>query len=121
AKLVKDENKKRLFLVLLAFNPAMLGYFIEGRDDIFMYAFLFIGFYFLYKKKYLLSGIPMALAFATKQSVWPLFPFYIVYLFSKTRENKNNTVGLRNEVRMMSIGSRCLRTIKMLIPFLIIF
>jgi len=60
ALLVKDENKKRLFLILLAFNPAMLGYFLEGRDDIFMYVFLFAGFFLLYKKRLFLAGIPFS-------------------------------------------------------------
>lgn len=99
--LVKDENKKRLFLVLLAFNPAMLGYFLEGRDDIFMYAFLFTGFYLLYKKHLWLAGIPIAIAFATKQSAWPVFPFYAAFLYFQTKQIRE--------------------AIKVLLPFLITF
>lgn len=87
--IVKDQEKKRQFLILLAFNPAMLGYTLEGRSDIFMYAFLFASFVLLLKKKYVLSAIPMALAFAVKQSVWPLFPFYIALLFFKLRNGQN--------------------------------
>jgi len=81
-KLLKsDGEKRRLFLVLLAFNPASLGYFLEGRTDTFVFAFLFWSLFWLEKKRYSLAGIPLALAFATKQSVWPIFPFYLTYLW----------------------------------------
>lgn len=85
AKVVKQQEQKRLFLILLAFNPATLPHLIEGRSDVFMFAFLFFGLFLLYKKRYMLSGIPIALAFATKQSAWPLFPFYIAFLYFKTK------------------------------------
>lgn len=93
-RLVKDEEKKRQFITLLAFNPAMLGYAVEGRSDIFMFAFLFAAFYLLSKEKLLLSGIPMAAAFAVKQSVWPILPFYVAYLFFKTKNVKQALVNL---------------------------
>lgn len=99
AKLVKDDSKRQLFLILLAFNPANIYYTLEGRSDIFMFAFLFLGLFLLHKRKYALAGIPLGLAFAVKQSVWPILPFYIAYLYIQTKD----------------IG----RTIKTLIPFLI--
>jgi len=80
-RLLANHRQQRLFIILLAFNPATLGYFLEGRSDIFMYTFLFWGFYLLQKKRLALAGIPMALAFATKQSAWPIFPFYLVFLW----------------------------------------
>ncbi len=85
AKLVKDERQRLLFLILLAFNPATLLYMLEGRSDFFMFSFLFFAFLFLHKKRYLLAGIPMAMAFAVKQSVWPIFPLYIAFLYFKNR------------------------------------
>lgn len=84
-RLIKDKSKRLLFIILLAFNPAMLGYTLEGRSDIFMFVFLFLGFYFLHVKKYLLAGVPIALAFAIKQSAWPLLPFYFAFVYLKTR------------------------------------
>lgn len=84
-KLVKDEEKKHLFLILLAFNPAILGYTLEGRSDLFMFPFLFFGLYLLSLRKYFWAGIPIALSFAVKQSVWPIFPFYVAFLFFKTK------------------------------------
>lgn len=87
--LVKENDKRLLFLILLAFNPAIIGYTIEGRSDIFMFAFLFVSFYLLAKDRLFLAGIPMGLAFAVKQSAWPILPFYIAYLFLKTKDIKN--------------------------------
>lgn len=99
--LVKDRQKKQLFLILLTFNPATLHYLIEGRSDVFMYAFFFLGLYLLHFKKYLLAAVPMALAFAVKQSVWPFAPFYVVFLYFKTRSVR--------------------QVIKSLVPFIIVF
>lgn len=84
-KLIKDPSRKLLFIALFAFNPAILGYTLEGRSDIFMFAFLFLGFFLLQKNKLSWAGIPIALAFAIKQSAWPIFPFYLAFLYFKTK------------------------------------
>lgn len=94
AKLVKNADNRRLFLILLAFNPATLGYFLEGRDDIFMFAFLFAGLVLLFRGRYGWAGIPLALAFATKQSAWPLFPFYAAFLYFQTKNIRKVIVNL---------------------------
>lgn len=83
--LVKDDENKRLFVTLLAFNPALLSYTLEGRSDVFMFAFLFIALYFLQKHRIFVSVIAMAFAFSIKQSVWFIFPFYLAYLYFKTK------------------------------------
>lgn len=77
----KDNEQKRAFVTLLAFNPAMLGYTLEGRSDIYMFAFMFFGLYLLQKNKIFWAGIPIALAFMIKQSIWPFLPLYLCYLF----------------------------------------
>lgn len=92
--IIKDYSKKLQFIILLAFNPAMLGYTLEGRSDIFMYAFLFLGFFLLYKKQYSLGGIITGLAFAVKQSAWPLIPFYIAFLYFNLRDVKKTIRAL---------------------------
>lgn len=93
-KLVKEEDKKREFITLLAFNPATLGYLMEGRDDIFMFAFLFLSLFFLHNYKNSWSGIFMGLAFAVKQSLWPIFPFYLGYLYFKNKNFKKTILEL---------------------------
>lgn len=86
--LIKDKEKRLLCIIFLAFNPAQLGYTLEGRSDIFVFTFLFFGLYFLHKKKYSLSSIVTALAFVVKQSVWPLFPLYFAYLYFREKSFK---------------------------------
>lgn len=75
----------RCFTTLIALNPAMFLYTLEGRSDVFMFAFLFGALILLKKKKFMLSGIIMALAFTVKQSVWPLLPLYIGYVHFVTK------------------------------------
>lgn len=96
-----EKDKKRLFIVFLAFNPAMLGFMLEGRSDVFMFTFMFTSFFLLHKGRLVLSGIPMALAFAIKQSAWPILPLYLAYLYFKTG----------------NIG----KTVRSLIPFVLTF
>ncbi len=85
SRLIKDQGKRLLFLILLAFNPAMLGYTLEGRSDVFMFAFLFFGLFLLEKKRFFWAGIPIALAFAVKQSAWPILPFYVAFLYFREK------------------------------------
>jgi len=99
--LAKDREKKLLFIILLAFNPAMLSYTLEGRSDIFMFSFLFVGLFLLHKKQYLWAGVPIAFSFAVKQSVWPILPFYIAFLYFKTKS--------------------ITKTFKNILPFIIVF
>lgn len=87
--LPKDFDKKLSFVILLAFNPAMLSYIYEGRSDMFMFPVLFAGFILLYREKYTLSSILIACAFLIKQSAWPLFPLYAAYLYYKKRNLKS--------------------------------
>lgn len=92
--ITKDKEEKLQFTTLLAFNPATLSYIREGRSDVFMYTFLFVGLALLYKKRNSISGIFIALAFAIKQSAWPLFPFYIAYLYFKNKSIKKTITQL---------------------------
>lgn len=80
-RLVKDKEQKLVFVTLLALNPSMFSYTLEGRSDVFMLGFLFGGLFLLYKKRFYLSAILMALAFTVKQSVWPILPLYVCYLY----------------------------------------
>lgn len=109
--MVKNRERRHIFLTLLAFNPATLGYFLEGRDDIFMFAFLMVGLFLLQKKHLALAGIFMALAFATKQSAWPLFPFYFAFLFF-------NQINSRNLGHLIP---GIVNVIKNLLPFAVTF
>jgi hypothetical protein len=76
----KDSEKKRLFVILLAFNPATLGYVLEGRSDVFVYFFLLMCFYLLEKNKFFWAGVLLGVSFLIKQSSWPILPLYVLYV-----------------------------------------
>src|SRR3989344_4589618 len=79
----KRNEDKLLFMILIAFNPATVKYTIEGRSDFYVFAFLLVSLYALSKKYISVSSIVLALSFAIKQSIWPLFPIYFMYLYFK--------------------------------------
>ncbi|NMC36084.1 hypothetical protein GYA49_03480 [Candidatus Beckwithbacteria bacterium] len=80
-KLFKNLDKKILYLTLFIFNPIFIHFFIEGRNDIFVFAWVFLSLYLLYKRKILASSAILGLAIASKQSSWLLLPFYFFYLW----------------------------------------
>src|SRR3989344_433040 len=92
--LVKDKEKRLILITLLAFNPAMLPYTLEGRSDIFMFSFLFLAWYFLQKHKFIVASITMAIAFGIKQSVWPILPFYLFYLYLVIKNKQKLTIAI---------------------------
>lgn len=81
AKLLKSTELKIISLTLFLFNPAFIHYFIEGRNDIFVYSLILASLYFLYMRKISWSALFFGLAFASKQSSWLMFPFYFYYLY----------------------------------------
>lgn len=92
--LIKDKEKLTLFSILIIFNPAMYLYTLEGRSDMFMFGFLFFSLYLLHREKFTWSAVFMSFAFAIKQSVWPLAPFYFAYLYFKTKKPKKLALPL---------------------------
>lgn len=91
---VKDADNRRIFLTLLAFNPALLPYTLEGRSDIFMFGFLIVSFLLFFRSHYLFSSILLALAFGIKQSAWPIAPFYVLLLYFKTKDVKKTVINI---------------------------
>ncbi|TXG78647.1 DUF2029 domain-containing protein [Candidatus Dojkabacteria bacterium] len=85
---IKDKEEKLLFITLMTFNPMTVRFLLEGRSDMFMLPFLFGGFIFLYKKRYSFAIILIALAFAIKQTAWPLFPLLFYFLWLQTKDIK---------------------------------
>lgn len=87
-RFIKDRENKLLFITIMAFNPMTLGFLLEGRSDMYMYPILFLSFVLFHKKKFALSSIALAIAFATKQNAWPLFPLFAYFLYLKTLSYK---------------------------------
>jgi 4-amino-4-deoxy-L-arabinose transferase-like glycosyltransferase len=48
----------------------------------------------LSRKKYLISGILLALAFAVKQSIWPFIPLYVAYIYFVSDNLRRTTIRL---------------------------
>lgn len=91
---IKEKEDRLLALTLFAFNPAQLGYTLEGRSDAYVLGFLVIALVLLYKRKFGWGGVFMALAFCVKQSVWPIMPFYVAYLYFVNKSVKKTILNL---------------------------
>ncbi len=91
---IKEKETKLLAITLFAFNPAQLGYTLEGRSDAYVLGFLVIALFFLYKRKFGWGGVFMALSFCIKQSVWPIFPMYVAYLYLINKSVKKTLISL---------------------------
>lgn len=92
--LIKEKEGKLLAITLFAFNPAQLGYTLEGRSDAYVLGFLVVALVLLYKQKFGWGGVFMALSFCVKQSVWPILPFYVAYLYFRNKSVKKTITNL---------------------------
>jgi hypothetical protein len=93
-----EQKQRPTALLLFAFNPATIDYFIEGRSDFFMHFFLVASLWFLYQRRALWSAVLLALAFAVKQSIWPFFPLYFLYMYSTHRKQFFSSLGVFSSV-----------------------
>ena len=50
-KWIKDQNLRRLAVVLVSLSPSVFDYFIEGRSDVFAFFWLILSLYLLSLKK----------------------------------------------------------------------
>jgi len=100
-KLNPQTNKKIFYLTLFIFNPLFIHFFIEGRNDIFVFSLVFLSLWFLHYKKLFWSSLVMGLAFASKQSSWLIFPFYFFYIMRHFgQERKRFRSGIFNLVKI---------------------
>lgn len=80
----RDKALARVAIILTALSPAVVDYFVEGRSDVFALSWLMGAMVLLANKRYVLSGIVLALALMSKQTIWFAVPFYGVYLWRET-------------------------------------
>lgn len=105
--IITPKIKERLLLLsLISFNPSFSHFFIEGRNDIIALFWLILSLAFLARKKLMISSAIFALAFATKQTIWPILPFYVFFLFFQSRKT--------------NILEKLAQTLKLLLPWIII-
>ncbi len=84
---LKDKTTKLIQFYWL--SPVLIYItYIHGQLDVIPIAFLFGGFYFLFKGKLTLSGLFVGLGCACKTNIILILPFYILYLLSKNIQVK---------------------------------
>lgn len=76
-------QEKAILLTLFSLNPFFTIFFINGRNDIFIFFWIVLALLFLKKEKILLSSLFLGLACASKPTAWFFLPFYFVYLWKK--------------------------------------
>lgn len=103
----RKRSNRLLLLSVVSFNPAFSQFFIEGRTDLPVFFWLILSFVLLKYKKVMLSSAVLALVFASKQSAWPILPFYIAYLYF-------------NLDQKLALKIKILKTAKLLLPFVLL-
>jgi len=84
----RDKSLARIAIVLTALSPSVVDYFIEGRSDVFALCWLVGSVALLQHKRYVWSGVILALAFLSKQTTWFVLPFYAVHFWRQLPQNK---------------------------------
>ncbi|OGQ06053.1 MAG: hypothetical protein A2712_02320 [Deltaproteobacteria bacterium RIFCSPHIGHO2_01_FULL_43_49] len=74
-------NVKYTAFFLLFLNPYFLGFFLEGRNDLVVFFWVFLCFLFLYQRKTKQAIWALTIATLLKQITLPLVPFVFLYLY----------------------------------------
>lgn len=84
----RDKAIVRLAMTLTVLSPAVVDYVVEGRSDVFALSWLMISLVLLKRNQFVMSGILLALAFLSKQTIWFIAPFYLLYLWKLTHARR---------------------------------
>lgn len=88
-------TEHRIALVaLVALNPQLFPFVVEGRNDFFVLLFFFVGIVLLQRERRSLGSLAIAAAAAAKLHALFLVPFLAVYLVS-SRKPRTTREGLR--------------------------
>lgn len=80
--LIAHGREWRLFIAtLFVLNPFWFQYFLIGFNDAFVFALLAAAVWQLTRRRFVAASVWYGLAFAAKQSVWPLAPFFFAYVW----------------------------------------
>ncbi len=88
----KDKQLARLAVTITALSPATIDYFIEGRSDVFALFWLILSLFLLERRRIFWSAFIFGLALWSKQTIWFVLPFYMVYLWIFYRKSLKQTV-----------------------------
>lgn len=75
---LKNHSKKIIILYWLSPVLIYINY-IHGQLDVIPIAFLFVSLYFLFKERYILASVFLALSVSTKSNILLVVPFYFIY------------------------------------------
>lgn len=96
-KLARTMEGKLSAVMLGLLNPSLALYLPEGRNDVFTLFWLLLSLAALQGGRVLVAAALMGLTFASKQSAWPMAPFFLAYVWWRHPEPHARLVGrLRN-------------------------
>ncbi len=68
--------------IVLALNPLLIPFLIEGRNDIVVSFWLVVALVLLNKQRLGMAGLAVAAAVASKQTAWFIVPFFVMYVWA---------------------------------------
>ncbi|MCS7003428.1 MAG: glycosyltransferase 87 family protein, partial [Dehalococcoidia bacterium] len=81
AFVARGYSERLSLLALLALNPILANDMIYGFNDMLVVALLVAAFWAYQRGRWLLGGVMIGLAVATKGTVWPILPFIALWLW----------------------------------------
>ncbi len=85
SQFLSDSFQSRLeFFILYGLNPLTFRYLLNGRNDTLVFLWILTSLLMTKKGHFSIAALMLALATATKQSAWPLVPFFLVYWYQKS-------------------------------------
>ncbi|MBU3965152.1 hypothetical protein KJ695_02430 [Patescibacteria group bacterium] len=113
----KSSWAKLIFTILIVVNPFFQIYFIEGRNDIFVFSWIFLSIYFLNSGKINYSALTLAFAVTSKQTAWFLLPFYFCHLYYNEPVNFNFLEKVKDILKKTKLFF--ITTAIIIVPFLL--
>lgn len=100
----RDKGIARIAMIMTALSPSVVDYFIEGRSDVFALSWLVVSLVLLSRKRYVWSGVLLALALMSKQTIWFVVPFYVLYVWRQTAKHRADFWRMGVAVMVVSLG-----------------
>lgn len=83
AALVRDTPRRLALVALVALNPQLYPFVVEGRNDYFVLVFLFAGVALVQRERRALGALAIAMAGGVKLHAFFLLPFLLIYYIAR--------------------------------------
>jgi hypothetical protein len=100
----RDKAVARIAMIMTALSPSVTDYFIEGRSDVFALSWLMVSLVLLRSKRYVWSGVMLALSLMSKQTIWFILPFYVLYVWLQTAKHRADFWRTTFAMTVVSLG-----------------